>query len=110
VLIGDFNFDTSNAAYKRSSGLEGLTNVCEGQATWTNEGVAHLRGDSGPIQTESVDAILANSPQVSLTAALVEKVTIGQALLSDHYAVSATADVGHAEEISNAQVSMGDVI
>jgi len=92
VLIGDFNFDTANASFKRSAGLEGYTNVCEGHQTWTNEGEHHLRGRQDPVQTENVDAILSNDlTKLSLTNPRVEKATTDNCLITDHSAVSATA-------------------
>lgn len=91
VLIGDLNFDTSIEKAKNESGLKGLTNICEGNITWTNEGVAHLRGHTAPVLTENIDAIIPNSPAIRYKDLHITKVaTEDGALLSDHYAVGVT--------------------
>lgn len=91
VLIGDLNLDTSCQESKEGAGLEGFTNLCEGNITWTNEGVAHLRGSKEPITFENIDAIIPNSRSITHTNLKVTKVeTEHGALLSDHYAVGIT--------------------
>lgn len=91
VLIGDLNLDTSNQQAKQESGLEGFTNLCEGNITCTNEGVAHLRGSDEPIIYENIDAVMPNSQRIGHTNLTITKV-VGEdeVLLSDHYAVGIT--------------------
>lgn len=97
VLMGDLNFDTSIEVSKRKSGLEHFTNICEGNITWTNEGIAHLRGNR-PLLTENIDAIIANSRAIRFDDLDIAKVeTEKGTLLTDHYAVSASATLDISE-------------
>ncbi len=93
VLMGDLNFDTSTPGSKEQAGLDGLINICEGENTWTNKGVVHLRGGNNPVVYESLDAIIANSTEIELLTRKISQVAIGNALLTDHYAVGVTATV-----------------
>jgi endonuclease/exonuclease/phosphatase family metal-dependent hydrolase len=94
ILGGDFNFDTSDPAAKAATGLTPYTNIFEGHTTWTSEGINHLRGTSSPIETQSVDVMISNSPRLTLTNPKVTKAEKEEGiLLTDHYAISAAVRI-----------------
>lgn len=95
ILAGDFNFDTSDKRVKRAAGLGKYKNVFEGQVTCTNEGFFHLRGETGPLVEEKIDALMANSPKIKFSNAAVKRVEDGDELLTDHYALTVTSTLSN---------------
>jgi endonuclease/exonuclease/phosphatase family metal-dependent hydrolase len=92
ILVGDFNFDTADPSIKKAAGLDGYTNVIEGQITCSDEGKILLRGKTTPPELEKIDALIANSQAVNISQIQIEKLEANGTLLSDHFSIRATIE------------------